>query len=74
MTIELMLRILDENNIPKTANMLSNSGWECNATEMNGIYYNDSTNTLMFTQGDFGETGCGYKGFRCLYREELQNN
>lgn len=50
MTISLFNQIVEENNIPSDAEMMSDSGWECDATKMNGIYYNKNKNTLVFTQ------------------------
>lgn len=50
MTVGKLAQILKENNIPEDAVMLSDSGWECSATDMDGVYYNKETNKLMFTQ------------------------
>ena len=50
MTIGKFTKILKDNNIPEDAVMLSDSGWECGPTDMNGVYYNKETNELMFTQ------------------------
>ena len=51
MTVEIFKHILKENNIPNDARLMSNSGWECNATDMDGVYYHRKTNTIVFTQG-----------------------
>lgn len=29
---------------------MSDSGWECDATEIYGVYYNSKINTIVFTQ------------------------
>lgn len=50
MTFELLNKIIEENNIPKDVHLMSDSGWECSETEMNGIYYNRKENVLIFTQ------------------------
>lgn len=50
MTIELLNKIFKEHNIPSDAKVMSDSGWECDATEMDGVYYNPKTNTVVFTQ------------------------
>lgn len=50
MTFELLNKIIEENNIPKDVHLMSDSGWECGETEMNGIYYNRKENVLIFTQ------------------------
>ena len=50
MTMELLCRIIEENNIPKDVHFISNSEWECDATEMDGLHYNRESNTIVFTQ------------------------
>ena len=37
MTFELLCKIIEENNIPKNVKLLSDSGWECSATDMERI-------------------------------------
>lgn len=51
MTVEQFNKIITENNVPNDAKMLSDSGWECSATDMDAIYYNETNNELVFTQG-----------------------
>ena len=43
-------KIIKENNIPSNVHLTSDSGWECDATEMNGVYYNEAKNEIVFTQ------------------------
>lgn len=50
MTVEKFLKIIHENNIPINATMQSDSGWECDPTDMDRIYYNKNENLLIFTQ------------------------
>ena len=50
MTIEKLNRILKENNIPKDAVLMSDSGWECCATDTDGVYYNAEDNIVVLTQ------------------------
>lgn len=50
MTFELLCKIIEENNIPKNVKLLSDSGWECSATDMDGVFYNKVKNELIFTQ------------------------
>lgn len=50
MTIKKLNEIFNYYNIPETATLTSDSGWECDATEMNGVYYNKKLNTIVFTQ------------------------
>ena len=48
--VELM-KLLSENNIPVDVHFMSDSGWECGPTEMDGVYYNKVDNLIVFTQG-----------------------
>lgn len=50
MTVGKFTQIIKENNIPEDAVMLSDSGWECSSTDMDGVYYSKETNELVFTQ------------------------
>lgn len=50
MTFNLLYKIIKENNISEDVKLMSNSGWECDATEMNGVYYCAEENTIVFTQ------------------------
>lgn len=54
MTFKELQNIIKDNNIPEDVHLLSNSGWECDATEMDGVYYNETLNEIVFTQGSFG--------------------
>lgn len=50
MTFEILSKLIDKYNIPKNVHLLSDSGWECDATEMCGVYYNEKQNVIIFTQ------------------------
>lgn len=50
MTFEELEDIITRNNIPKNVTLLSDSGWECCATDMDGVYYDETKNELIFTQ------------------------
>ena len=50
MTLCELKQICEECNIPDDAILMSDSGWECSATDMNGVYYNAKTNTVVFTE------------------------
>jgi len=50
MTFELLSEIIEKNNIPKNVSLISDSGWECCSTEMDGVYYNPKDNEIVFTQ------------------------
>lgn len=50
MDFKTFKRIIEDNNIPDDVHLMSDSGWECDATEMDGVYYNRSLNLIVFTQ------------------------
>lgn len=50
MTIEKLNRILKENNIPKDAVLMSDSGREYWAADTDGVYYNAEDNIVVLTQ------------------------
>lgn len=50
MTFEKLKNIIKTNKIPDDVKLLSDSGWEYNATDMNGVYYNKELNVIVFTQ------------------------
>ena len=54
MTFEKLTELINKNNIPDNVRLESDSGWECDATNMDGVYYNKTENVIVFTQG-FGE-------------------
>ena len=67
MTFKDLLKIIEENKIPKNVLLQSDSGWECDETEMNGVYYNKKKNTIIFTQ--LSDIYCDYenkKGWKRL--------
>lgn len=51
MTFEYLSEIIRKYNIPHNVRMMSDSGWECDATDMNGVFYNEKENIIVFTQG-----------------------
>ena len=59
MKLNKLLELIEKHNIPEDVHLLSDSGWECSATEMDGVYYNQKENTLVFTQ-DGGKYGNYY--------------
>ena len=68
MTYELLTKIIEENHIPKDVKLMSDSGWECSETEMDGIFYNKEENTLIFTQKGDKYDGWHLKyGWVCIY-------
>ena len=50
MTFANLAALLEKYKIPKDVTLQSDSGWEVDATDMDGIYYSKATNTIVFTQ------------------------
>lgn len=50
MTYDKLTKIIEKYNISKNVHLMSDSGWECNETEMNGILYNEEKNIIVFKQ------------------------
>lgn len=50
MTLAELNDICKRNNIPDDVTLLSDSGWECCETEMNGVWYSEIDNMIVFTQ------------------------
>lgn len=50
MTFAELNKIIEDNNIPHDVKLMSDSGWECGATDMDGVYYNREKNEIVFTQ------------------------
>lgn len=68
MTFETLSKIMKENDIPENVKLLSDSGWECSETEMNGVYYNREKNEMIFTQdGDGNDYQFYSKEWEMLY-------
>ena len=55
MTFTQLQKIIKKNHIPEDVRLLSDSGWEMDATDMEGIYYNEDRHCIVFTQGFPGE-------------------
>lgn len=73
MTVGKLTQIIKDNNIPEDAVMLSDSGWECSATDMDGVYYNKETNKLVFTQvGDQYDHYYNKPEWKLLYSKEAE--
>lgn len=50
MTKGKLIELFADYNIPNDAVLMSDSGWECSETEMDGVYYSSAKNIVMFTQ------------------------
>lgn len=50
MTFEILKKVIEKNNIPENVRLRQDCGWECSATELNGVWYNAERNEIQFTQ------------------------
>lgn len=50
MVIKDFLEVLKKYNIPEDVKILSDSGWECGATDIEAIYYNKEKNFIVLVQ------------------------
>lgn len=69
MTFELLKKIIEKNNIPEDVTMRSNSGWEVDETEMDGIWYRKEDNVIHFTQDGNHHCEEAKNGFELIYGE-----
>lgn len=51
MTYKELKDIIEKNNIPENVKLQSDSGWECDPTDMDGVFYDKLENKIIFTQG-----------------------
>lgn len=75
MTFEKLQEIITKNGIPKDVKLMSDSGWECCETDMDGLYYSKSKNVLIFTQHgdrDIGDYSIHYRNNRYSDLKEVQ--
>lgn len=49
-TVGVLIELLISNGIDSKAAIMTDSGWECDETEVDAIYYNPKTNVLMLTR------------------------
>jgi hypothetical protein len=52
MKVKDFLEVLKKHNIPEDVRIISDSGWECGATDIEAIYYNKEKNSITLVQGD----------------------
>lgn len=52
MTYKELNKLFKQYNIPDDVILMSDSGRECCATDMDGVYYNKEDNTIVFTQSN----------------------
>ena len=80
MTYKKLRKIIRYYNIPGDVQLQSDSGWECGETEMDGVYWDPTSNTIIFTQSfskyeiydPDNSKGVGW--IRCELPEEEENN
>jgi len=60
MKLNTLLKLINKHNIPDDVLLESDSGWECGATDMDGVYYNRKLNVIIFTQ-DVSESDYYFK-------------
>ncbi len=74
MTLEKLLELMQQHKVPKNAQLKSDSGWECSATDMDGIFYHSKLNIVCFTQG-FSFDRNNYKrkdGWKTIYCGDIE--
>lgn len=49
MTFAELKQIIEENKIPEDVALMSDSGWECDATDINKVFYCEEANAIIFT-------------------------
>lgn len=52
MNIKLLNKIIKENDIDENVTLVSDSGWECGPTDMDGVFYSKEKGLIIFKQGD----------------------
>ena len=52
MTLAKLKELCQQNNIPDDVELLSDSGWECSETNMDGVWYSKEAICIVFTQGE----------------------
>ena len=50
MKLNNLLKLINKHDINDNVLLRSDSGWECDATDMDGVYYNRKLNVIVFTQ------------------------
>ena len=49
MTYGELTKLMQAYDIPEDVKLMSDSGWEIDETDMDGVYYNPETNVIVFT-------------------------
>lgn len=59
MTYGELTKLMRAYDIPEDVTLKSDSGWEVDATCMNGVFYNPEANVIVFTM-EPADTRCGF--------------
>ena len=51
MTFEKLKQIVEQSDVRQDAELWSDSGWECDETDMSAAYYSKDKNAIVFTRG-----------------------
>ena len=73
MTIEKLNALIHKYHIPQDTIILSNSGWECDSTDTDGVFYDEQLNVITLTQGACYDIR-DYMGQKCLYCEGIDEH
>jgi RimJ/RimL family protein N-acetyltransferase len=74
MTFEKLEEIIDENDIPHNVILMSDSGWEVDATHMDGVFYNKDENTIVFTQSGDELESYADESWKWLWSDLFEKN
>ena len=71
MTFQYLEKLIHKNNIPQNVRLMSDSGWECSATDMSGVYYHAEESTIVFTQDSYGadKKYCMENGWKMISKD-----
>lgn len=69
-----LVELFDKFGVSEDVKLKSDSGWECSATEMNGVFYNEKENLIVFTQAN-GASGDEYSSqdWVCLTENYIED-
>ena len=72
MTLKKLNDICKRYGVPDDVKLLDDSGWECGDTEMDGVFWNEERNEIVFTQDASKEYKSGGRNYYSSseYREE----
>ena len=75
MNFDTLNSLIKTYNISPSAELMSDSEWECYPTHISAVYYSSKENIIIFRQAPL-DWAYRYKEdhWRLIYREELQND